>query len=55
MTNTTAIAQDLTPNATQTYLFINGAYQKGTMMIYKNGTWKQVEVNIYTRFTSSNV
>ena len=53
MTNTTATAQNLTPVATQAFLFINGAYQKGTMMIYKNGKWEQVEVNIYTRSASN--
>lgn len=50
MTNTTIAA----PVKTQTYLFINGAYQSGILMMYKNGKWEQVTPNIYTKQTVNN-
>lgn len=47
MTNTTNLA----PIKTQAYLFINGAYRSGIVMIYKNNKWEQVIVNIRTKLS----
>ena len=47
MTNPAKSTENTIPKSTQAYLFIKGAYQSGTVMIYRNGKWEQVKPNIY--------